>query len=185
MKFAKIGRCLSVFAMTMAAMLINVGSARADQIFYFSFSGATVSGNGTLNAVANGDGSFTAISGTGTENNNGTADTLTLVFNPNGRTISTSPSGLLFFDNQLFPNNNPLISDAGLLFTSSTQEVNFFSDFDSGYQYFQQDQFTEVITFSLSENPTVTIPEPATVVLLCMGVLCFMATGRKQLGHRP
>ena len=38
----------------------------ADPLFDFSFSGGGISGSGTLDATANGDGTFTAFSGTAT-----------------------------------------------------------------------------------------------------------------------
>jgi hypothetical protein len=188
MIFKQLCRRGSFLAFVMTALVLFAGPAKADQIFYFTFVGATVSGSGTLNGVDNGNGSFTAVSGTGTQISNGNFDILTLVSNPNAPALSLSPSGLLFYDNQLFPNNNPMITDSGLLFLSSTQEVNLFSNPGDGYQYFQQDGLTEMITFILSNTPPdvppVTIPEPGSIVLLCISVLCFAATRRIQLGSK-
>jgi hypothetical protein len=171
----------SLFAFAVAALLFVVKPAAADQIFYFSYSGASVSGSGSLIATANGDGSFTAVSGTGTQTVGGVSDALTLVFNPNGVTVSFSPSGLLFYDNQLFPDNDPLISDSGLLFLSSTQEVNIFSNIGDGYQYYQQDEFTESIVFSLSDTPPQAVPEPAPIILIGIGLIAFAALRRRPL----
>lgn len=170
----------SMFAFAIAAMLFIVGPAKADQIFYFAFSGATVSGSGMLNATDNGTGSFTAVSGSGTQNVGGVVDTLTLIFNDNGTTVSFSP-GAFFFDNQLFPGNDPLISDAGLLFSTATQEVNLFSIIGGGYQFFQQDGFTEAITFLLSDSPIQAVPEPTSILLFGIGFLAIAAFRRSQL----
>ena len=55
----------------------------ADPLFDFSFSGGGINGSGTLDATANGDGTFTAFSGTATVTGapNGES-TLTLYANP-------------------------------------------------------------------------------------------------------
>lgn len=182
MKLGKSRTGFSMFAFAIAALMFIVKPAAADQIFYFSFTGATVSGTGTLNATENGDGSFTAIAGTGTQNMGGVADTLTLVFNPNGTGVANSPSGIVFYDNQLFPGSVPMISDAGLLFTSSTQEVNLFSNLGDGYQYFEQAGFTESIAFSLSDTaPVQGVPEPASLMLVGIGLIGMAARRRRPL----
>jgi hypothetical protein len=181
MAFGKSRTRFSMVAFAIAALMFVVKPALADQIFYFSFSGTTVSGSGMLNAADNGDGTFTALNGTGTQNVNGVADALTLIFNPNGTTVANSPSGILFYDNQLFPGQDPLVSDAGLLFASSTQEVNLFSNLGGGYQFVQQDGFSESITFSLSDTPVQTVPEPASIILFSIGLIGFAALRRRLL----
>lgn len=170
----------SNLVMAFAALLFAATPAMASQIFYFSFAGNSVSGSGTLNAEANGDGTFTAVSGGGTQTIGGVTDHLTLIFNPNGEFIASSPSGLLAFDNQLFPANSPMLSDAGLLFQSFAQEVNLYSN-GGGYEYFRQGGFpAEAITFALSDAPTGTVPEPTSVLLLGIGVISYCASRRKH-----
>jgi hypothetical protein len=168
----------SVFAFAIAALMFIAKPAAADQIFYFSYSGATVSGSGTLNATDNGDGSFWAVTGTGTQTMAGVRDTLTLVFNP------SSPAGTfsngIFYDDQLFPGNVPLISDAGLLFATSTQEVNLFSDTGSGAYFFTQGGLLDFITFTLSSAPPVQgVPEPASIILFGIGLIGLAAHRRR------
>jgi hypothetical protein len=182
MKVRQLSRRFFARAAAVAAMLLFVAPAMAGQIFYFSFSGATVSGNGTLEANSNGDGSFTAVSGSGIQNVDGTTDTLTLVFNPNGKFVSDSPGGTLQFDNQLFPQNDPMLSDAGLLFTTSSEEVNVFSNIGGGYEYVSDNGFGEMVRFVLSDKAFETVPEPTSILLLGISVVCLVASRRKQYG---
>lgn len=170
----------ALFAVAFTALMFIVKPAAADQLFYFTFSGATVSGAGTLTASDNGDGSFTAISGTGTQTVNGDSNTLTLIANPDAPAVHTGDN--FTYDNQLFPSNFPLISDAGLLFASSTGEVNLFSVVGDGYVFLNQNQFSESITFTLSDTPPVQgVPEPASLILVGIGLSVLAARRRRLL----
>lgn len=178
MKAAQSRIGFSLFAVAFAALMFIVKPAAADQLFYFTFSGATVSGAGTLNASDNGNGSFTAFSGTGTQTVNGVTNALTLIANPEAPAAHTGDN--FIYDDQLFPGNFPLISDAGLLFASSTGEVNLFSEVGDGYHYLNQAQFTESISFTLSVTPPVqSVAEPASLILVGIGLI-GLATRRRR-----
>jgi hypothetical protein len=139
----------------------------ADPLFDFSFSGGGISGSGTLDATANGDGTFTAFSGTATVTGapNGES-TLTLYANPSPPGEVLSPSGYFFYDSQLLSGQNPLITNGGLLFTSSGYEVNIFSTGPGSYTYYDNSGYNIPVSFGLSEaiSPQ-SVPEPSTLIL--------------------
>jgi hypothetical protein len=85
-----------------AALCLGAAQASAET-FDFTFTGAGSSGMGTLNGVANGDGTFTATTGTGSLTIGADTRALTLAPNPNAPGTTVSPSGIYFYDNQLFP----------------------------------------------------------------------------------
>jgi hypothetical protein len=149
----------------------------ADPLFDFSFSGGGINGSGTLDATANGDGTFTAFSGTATVTGapNGES-TLTLYANPSAPGEVLSPSGYFIYDSQLLPGQNPLITNGGLLFTSSGYEVNIFSNGPGSYTYYDNSGYNTPVSFSLSEAiPSQSVPEPSTLIL--GGIACLMGLG--------
>lgn len=182
MKFAKLLKRISLSLVAVTAFTLTSGQAMADQIFTFTFSGVTASGSGTLDAISNGDGSFTATSGTGTETVSGITDVINLIFNSNGTAAANSPTGAFFFDNQLFPGSDTLITSGGLLFQSSTQEMNLFSTGPGSYLFYQQDNFNEKTVFTLASVQTV--PEPTTIFLFAtaglMGIIALRRKGQKK-----
>ena len=177
----KIGR---PWLLALAALTFSGGAASASEIFDFQFAGTNESGSGTLNAIDNGDGTYTAISGSGTETVNGKTGNLALIFNPGGQGVSNSPSGFFFFDNQLSPSAVAMLSDFGLLFSATTGgEVNLSFDPDLGYQFDSESQqsFQEngPISFSL-DRAAADIPEPATWSLFGLGLIGFVAARRRS-----
>jgi hypothetical protein len=149
----------------------------ADPLFDFSFSGGGINGSGTLDATANGDGTFTAFSGTATVTGapNGES-TLTLYANPSSPGEVLSPSGYFIYDSQLLPGQNPLITNGGLLFTSSGYEVNIFSNGPGSYTYYDNSGYNIPVSFSLSEAiSSQSVPEPSTLILA--GIACLMGLG--------
>jgi hypothetical protein len=150
----------------------------ADPIFNFTDIGVGVVSSGTLNATANGDGTFTAISGSGTFN--GIA--ITLILNPTPPNQATSPTGFFFYDNQLLPANNPLILNGGLLFSLASgpaAELNIYSTARGQYTTYTNDGFNVSSAFALAEAP-----EPGSLVLFGAGfaVLCMF---RRRRASKP
>jgi hypothetical protein len=160
-----------------AALCLGAAQASAET-FDFTFTGAGSSGMGTLNGVANGDGTFTATTGTGSLTIGADTRALTLAPNPNAPGTTVSPSGIYFYDNQLFP-GGILLSPAGLLFFGTGgAEANIYNDgenFVLDVSFADLTPFIQNISFTLVERqtppPETGVPEPATVLLLGLGLL--------------
>jgi hypothetical protein len=187
MKVSNFVKKLSAVGVAVGALTFGMGQAMADQIFDFSFSGPTASGFGTLTATENGDGSFTAVSGTGTETIGDLTDAINLVFNPNGKNPASSSqtftmdgqSYVFTFDNQIFSTSDPLVNTNGLLFVnSSNTALNIFSNGKSDYTFYTSSPFNEPTSFKLTTAAAV--PEPTTVAMLGLGLIGFAASRRKS-----
>jgi hypothetical protein len=151
----------------------------ADPVFEFSFTSnnGTLAATGTLDAYANGDGTYTATTGTLDvlipDSLGLTASTGTLIANPTPTGEVLSPSGFFIYDDQLLPGQNPLITNGGLLFTIGGQEVNIFSNGVSPgasggtYQFYSNDGNFDFGNFAMSPAP---VPEPFTMGLGLAGI---------------
>jgi hypothetical protein len=181
MNVSKFLKKLSVAGIAVAALTFGMGQAAASVMFDFIFGGIHAFGSGILTANDNGNGSFTAMSGAGTESVNGITETLTLLPNTSGGTGEIySPSGFFIFDDQLFPNADPLISNGGLLFSSSTgAEVNIYSNGVDNYTFYINNGFNEPTSFTLTA-----VPEPATAALRGLGLLGFAVARRKSAHNK-
>lgn len=81
--------------------LLALGTAVADT-FNFTYSGSLYSGSGTLVATNNGNGSFTATSGSGFFD----GFLISLIANPSAPNFRNSPSGAFYYDDLLFPKSS-------------------------------------------------------------------------------
>jgi hypothetical protein len=170
-----------IFWLVVALFFMNWGQAFADT-FDFSFNGAGMSVDGTLDAIANADGSFTAISGSGT------ADGVAITLHPGSGTISNT----FVYDNLLFPNAGPsqglLSNEGGLLFTAPSTPssglpgnnvptwINIYWNVDSGWPgangtgpYTYYEGFNGGYVPGTSVNGTFTasaVPAPSSLLLL-------------------
>jgi len=172
---------LTLSSVVMIAFVAGASpDANAGSIYDFSFSGNGVSGGGTLLAEDNGDGTYTAVSGSGTVN--GVA--LSLIANPDAPDYSISASGYFVYDNLLFPTQSPLLSSPGLLFSTlggiyGGTEANIFSTGPSSYLYYENSGGYTPISFSLNPHA---IPEPTSMAMLAIGILSLGKVYRRRRG---
>lgn len=169
---------------TIAALIIAAAAAPSlaqsePQQFAFTYSDAITLATGSVNATPNGDGSFTAFSGTLTITGSSFDGVYTLWQNPLAPSTSYSPSGRFIVDNQVFPSSPSLLTVYGLLFVSESREVNIWGNGDgnpwslwssagSGYDY-SNDQGSLVYTEGAAPPPSV--PTPGTIAFAAAGLL--------------
>jgi hypothetical protein len=148
------------------ALAISATAASAtDFLFTFSGDSAVNGASGMLSATANGDGTYTATSGTISAFGDVASGTGALIANPNGTAVSNSPSGYFNYDNQLFPDSTVKLTNAGLLFNIGGSEVNIFSD--ASYVIYKNNGANVTGNFSLSE--VAAVPEAATWTMMILG----------------
>jgi hypothetical protein len=116
-----------------------------DPMFAYSFSGPNgLSGSGILDAVFDGNGTYSATGGSGTVVSPDYVGSMSLIPNvpSNNPNEIGSPSGAFIYDDQLLPAQNPLITNGGLLFSptgpgpAGFSEINIFSNGPSSYVYY-------------------------------------------------
>ena len=173
-----------------ALALCAMASSASAVTFLFSFTGdASMNGaSGTLDATANGDGSYTATSGTvttfGPVAGTGTG---VLIANPSAPAAQNSPSGYFTYDDQLFPGQNPLINNNGLLFSVNGHEINIFSNgpdngAGSNYEIYSDNGTFQTGNFALSPVEG-GVPEPASWALMLTGFGLAGAAVRASRKH--
>jgi hypothetical protein len=173
------------FVLVPAVLLLISGAAMADN-FTWSYSGSQFSATGTVQATPNGDGTFTAISGTGTLAYGTNTYTLDfLIPNPDAPGYDTihgypdTGGADLIWDNQLVPVSSGLFKadDDGLAF-DVLGTGSAFNPWDGQAALFggggvQVDNGT----FQADEAP---VPEPSGVCLL-ISVLAGTLLLKKKL----
>lgn len=140
----------------------------SDPLFAYTFTSidGSVSVSGLLDAYSLGGGTYSASTGTVDILLAGasglTAPTGTLYANPTPATYVTSPSGYFYYDDQLLPGSNPLITNPGLLFYVGGTELNIFSNGPgpNTYQFYTNTGYNVFGNFSIQA-----VPEPFTVGL--------------------
>jgi hypothetical protein len=140
-------------------------AARANTIINFSFVSDDLQhrATGSLVTIDNGNGSFTAISGSGLFDNL----PITLIPNVNAPNTAYSPTGYFYYDDLVLPNQNPLVTNPGLLFSINDHgatELNIFSEGPS-YIAYLNNGFND--SGSVGGTP---IPEPTTLPLVIAGI---------------
>ena len=154
---------------TIASLALAVSATAAsatDFSFVFSGDSAVNGASGMLSAIANGDGSFTATSGTINAFGDVANGSGTLISNPNAPGRATSASGFFNYDNQLFPALDVKLSNDGLLFDIGGAEINIFSDTGT-YTIYNNNGSHVNGNFSLSE--VAAVPEAATWTMMILG----------------
>ena len=150
--------------------LLALASFAAAGTFQFTYSGGDDLASGILFATPNGDGSFTALSGSGQFD----GFSITLLANPAGTSGATSPAGHFIFDNQLFPGQDPVINNNGLLFSmddGNASELNIFLK-ETGESY-RAETYVDGYHYSYGTFSASAVPEPTTLPLVLGGSLAL------------
>jgi hypothetical protein len=150
-------------------------------LFVFTDTGSTFNISANLNATANGNGSFTVNSGSGTFN----AQPIVLI--PGS---GVSPSGAFIYNNVLYPSAIPKLDVDGLLFrnTVTGTELNIWGNPDGSYSTYVG---VAAGNYSLQNNSsTISLgqatPEPGTWMLMLagLGILVFSKAGPPWAARR-
>ena len=151
-------------------------TAHATEIFKFTYSGGGVLGSGTVTAQQVAPNTWLAISGTDTTTGGAISGTLSLAANPNSPAELYSASGYFIYDNLLYPGQDPVIDNGGLLFINGTgDEVNLFSYGPDAYTHYDNTAFNVPITFEQSR-----VPEPASLAALGAGLAGLTLMRRRK-----
>ena len=172
------------------------GALGEDPLFTYTFSIAGAdSGTGLLNGTDLGGGQFLITSGsldvTSSSNGGAAIGTWSLIPNPVGPSVWTSPDGAFNINNVIYTGSNPTLDGWGLLFgNGASEELNIWGNGADNYSFWV---FTPGVGYTIADNdgapgsfsvaPLVEIesfeaavPEPATwaMFLLGFGAIGFM-----------
>lgn len=147
--------------------------AGASSLYLFTYTGtgdyAGDSATALLTAAPNGDGTFTAISGSGFWD---VTTPIDLFLNPGAPGVEYSTDGLFIYDDQLFPGINPVISNPGLMFRialGSATELNIYSNGPG--QYAAMTDGSGYMVGSFGTASLAAVPEPTTLPLVLSGIM--------------
>jgi hypothetical protein len=190
-------KILTRFAIVFSAatvLFFGTANAAAMKTFDFTFSTANGSGSGTLTATLDMDGTYTAISGSGTEDYLGQTSSFSLYVNPNGSSTSDYyfPNGAsYYFDNKLYVSSSVKLDEGGLLFLSTATDHNTLNLFyvPAGQYNYLNAALPGIFSNHLPASFTLTeqavqqaVPEPESLALL--GVGCFGLGIARRKSHR-
>ena len=163
---------LAVF--TFATLLLFAGPSRADTLT-FSFDGTAVSGSGSMQATAQGNGSYLVTSITGSVDVGGLGGAITGL-------IPTGGTGFYLYDNLVYPNSSPQLDYQGVVFSVAgfTNPMNLCADpacnLSSGSQSWLIDNVNGYNFYPVEF--AVKVPEPRVLAMLALGLVAVLLLPR-------
>jgi hypothetical protein len=163
----------------LAVALAIAAQAQGSVVFDFSYSDPSGNiGSGQLTANPNGNGSYTAVSGSFNWTAGAYIGSYALLPNPDAPGVTTAhghhyPDGTdLIYDNQLFPGSNPSLNGNGLVFegVSSGQgyAINLWGNWANNYELFvvgsDHPQYGPAYGGGSFTLTAVAVPEPTTML---------------------
>jgi hypothetical protein len=147
-----------LFALTLALM---ASAPLPASTFNFSDTGNGYAVSGSLIGTNNGNGSFTIVSGTGFYN----SDPITLI-------PGAGANAAFYFDNTLFPGNDPMLDTGGLLFAfDGDSQLNIWGTGPGSYSAYTYDPGSGyILQDNASSFALAAAPEPGTWAMLAMGL---------------
>jgi uncharacterized protein (TIGR03382 family) len=168
-------RLAAPLAAAVALAALAAPALAEDSVFTFTYSDPITLATGSVLASDNGDGSFTAYSGTLTITGTTFDGVYSLWENPTAPAPAYSPTGMFIIDNQVFPGTSSMIDWYGLLFTDGLREVNLWGNGEgnpwslwssAGSSY---DYSSDAGTVEYTQGPAV--PAPGALALAGTGML--------------
>jgi len=176
---------LKLFACVMMAFIAaaTLPSRSEAATFYLTATGEDFSYSATLQATANGDGSYTAVSGSGAFGSSGLYANTPIALVPNPNAPQDYAVGEWFWNNQIFPENAPVLNGGGINFgyTFSSTQYYVASWYDNGYvtmSYYSNPigqvpgSSALLTTGELSSVTLTAVPEPSTCAMALAGLAC-------------
>jgi hypothetical protein len=165
------------FALTLSAACPLRSLAGSTFTFTATDSASGTFSYGILEATDNGDGTFTATSGSLDVISGPIVGTYELFPNPSPPSTFNSPSGAFFVDDILYPAKNPTLDPAGLLFTGDGLEINIWNDGGGvPYSYFAFNTKTNTFPLGSSEAASFTLAStPAQQIQVLQSIVNALA----------
>jgi hypothetical protein len=152
-------------------------SGRAAPVLFTYVGDGGHQASGTLVGADNGDGTFTAVSGSGQYD----GFAIVLIPNPTPPAQVTSPSGYFYYDNLMMPGQNPLLTLGGLLFSindGGATELNIY-----GNGPYPANPYTAYLNNGVNDNGRLDlslVPEPSTLSLTLVAVCMAFGVRHRQ-----
>jgi len=152
--------------------------------FYLTATGTDFSYSATLQATANGNGSYTAVSGSGAFGSSGLYANTPIALVPNPNAPQPYDPGGWVWDNQIFPGTSQLLNANGITFGYTFSSTQFYigSWYDNGYvsASIYSNPIGDVpgssalvsTTGELSSVTLTAVPEPSTCAMALAGLAC-------------
>jgi hypothetical protein len=150
--------------------------AKATTIDFSYTAPGGVSGSGILTGTTEASGYIVITSATGTFDDGVNTGSISLIANPIAPNPATSPSGLIAYDDVLYPGNSDgnILDVDGLLFSFDGMELNLWEQGAPGTDGWAESNGSSGYgELSITPEPASITPEPGSLVLMGTGLLAL------------